>query len=175
MAATRARTKRRQLEQLACVHPHAAGLDIGSETIVAAVPPDRTEQAVRAFATFTPDLHALVAWLLECGIDTVAMERTGVYWIAIYELLEQAGITCYLVNARHVKTVPGRKSDWNDAQWLQKLHMLGLLQASFRPDGEIRSLRLRARHRAELIRQRAAYPAHAAGAQGDEYPAKCCA
>ena len=118
------------------------------------------QQPLRAFATFTPDLHALVAWLLECGIDTVAMERTGVYWIAIYELLAQAGITCYLVNARHVKTVPGRKSDWNDAQWLQKLHRLGLLQASFRPDGEIRSLGLRARHRAELIRQRAPHILH---------------
>src|SRR6476646_9187819 len=104
MAATRARTKRRQLEALAAVHPNAAGLDIGSEMIVAAVPPERDEQPVRAFATFTPDLHALVAWLLECGIDTVAMESTGVYWIAIYELLEQAGITCYLVNARHVKS-----------------------------------------------------------------------
>ena len=133
MAATRARTKRRQLEEFACVHPNAAGLDIGSETIVAAVPPDRDDQAVRAFATFTPDLQALVAWLLECGITTVAMESTGVYWIAIYELLEQAGITCYLVNAQHVKTVPGRKSDWNDAQWLQKLHMLGLLQLRFGP------------------------------------------
>jgi hypothetical protein len=83
MAATRARTKRRQLEEFACVHPNAAGLDIGSETIVAAVPPDRDDQAVRAFATFTPDLHALVAWLLACGITTVAMESTGVYWIAI--------------------------------------------------------------------------------------------
>jgi hypothetical protein len=94
MVARQARTKRRQLEDLACVHPTAAGLDIGSEIIVAAVPPDRDEQPVRAFATFTPDLHALVAWLLTCSIDTVAMESTGVYWIAIYELVEQAGITC---------------------------------------------------------------------------------
>src|SRR5213593_5149934 len=101
MAKTRTRSKRR-LEDLSCVHPNAAGLDIGSETIVAAVPPNRDEQPVRAFATFTPDLHALVAWLLACGIDTGAMESTGVYWIAIYELVEQAGITCYLVNAQHV-------------------------------------------------------------------------
>jgi transposase len=155
MVATRAGTKRRQLEDLAYVHPNAAGLEIGSETIIAAVPPECDEQAVRAFTTFTPDLHALLAWLLACGIDTVTMESTGVYWIAIYELLEQAGITCYLVNAQHVKTVPGRKSDWNDAQWLQKLHMLGLLQVSFRPDAEIRSWRLLACHRAELIRHRA--------------------
>lgn len=160
MAHKRAASRRSRIETLAAVHPNAAGLDIGSETIVAAVPPDRDEQPVRAFATFTPDLHALVAWLLACGIDTVAMESTGVYWIAIYELLEQAGITPYLVNAQHVKTVPGRKSDWNDAQWLQKLHMLGLLQASFRPDAEIRSLRVLARHRAELIRHRAPHILH---------------
>src|SRR6266545_3452178 len=83
MVATRVRTKRPRLDDLACVHPNAAGLDIGSEMIVAAVPADRDEQPVRAFATFTPDLHALVAWLLACGIDTVAMESTGVYWIAI--------------------------------------------------------------------------------------------
>src|SRR2546423_10985233 len=134
MVATRVHTKRPRLDDLACVHPNAAGLDIGSETIVAAVPPNRDEQAVRAFATFTADLHALVAWLLACGIDTVAMESTGVFWIPIYELLEAAGITPYLVNPRHVKTVPGRKSDWNDGQWLQKLHAFGLLQASFRPD-----------------------------------------
>jgi len=160
MSHKRARSHRSQLETLAAVHPNAAGLDIGSEVIVAAVPPDRDQQPVRAFATFTPDLHALLAWLQECGIDTVAMESTGVYWIAIYELLEQAGITPYLVNAQHVKTVPGRKSDWNDAQWLQKLHMLGLLQASFRPDAEIRSLRVLARHRAELIRHRAPHILH---------------
>lgn len=91
------------------VHPNAAGLDIGAETIVAAVSPNLEPEHVRAFATFTPDLHALVDWLRECSIDTVAMESTGVYWIPIYELLEQAGITPYLVNAQHVKTVPGRK------------------------------------------------------------------
>jgi transposase len=151
---------RARLDTLAAIHPNAAGLDIGSETIVAAVPPARDQQSVRAFATFTPDLHALVDWLVACGIDTVAMESTGVYWIAIYELLEQAGITPYLVNAQHVKTVPGRKTDWNDAQWLQKLHLLGLLHASFRPDAEIRSVRMLARHRAELIRHRAPHSLH---------------
>src|SRR5215207_6675230 len=152
--------QKRALDDLACVHPHAAGLDIGSEEIVVAIPPDRDPQPVRVFLTFTPDLHALVAWLLACGIDTVAMESTGVFWIPIYELLEQHGITPYLVNARHVKTVPGRKSDWNDAQWLQKLHTLGLLQGSFRPDAELRALRALARHRAELIRHRAPHILH---------------
>ena len=152
--------RKRQLDELACVHPNAAGLDIGSEEIVVAVPLDRDAQPVRAFPTFTADLHALVAWLVRCGIDTVTMESTGVFWIPIYELLEQAGITPYLVNARHVKTVPGRKTDWNDAQWLQKLHALGLLQGSFRPDAEIRTLRTLARYRSELIERRAPHINH---------------
>jgi transposase len=160
MPATRSRKKRQRLEDLACVHPNAAGLDIGSEEIVVAVPADRDPHPVRVFRTFTPDLQALVAWLVACGIETVAMESTGVFWVAIYELLEQQGIRPYLVNARHVKTVPGRKTDWNDAQWLQKLHALGLLQDSFRPDAEIRSLRALARHRAELIRHRAPHILH---------------
>jgi len=161
MATKRPRSKpKRRLEELACVNPNAAGLDIGSEEIVVAVPPERDEQSVRAFATFTPDLHALVDWLLACGIDTVVMESTGVFWVPIYELLEQRGIRCYLVNARHVKSVPGRKSDWNDAQWLQKLHALGLLQGSFRPDAEIRTLRTLVRYRAELIERRAPHINH---------------
>lgn len=155
-----ATAQRVQLDDLMCVHPNAAGLDIGSEEIIVAVPPDRDPVPVRAFRTFTPDLHALVAWLCACGIETVAMESTGVYWVPIYDLLEQAGITPYLVNAQHVKTVPGRKSDWNDAQWLQKLHMLGLLQGSFRPDVEIRALRTLVRHRAELIQHRAPHILH---------------
>src|SRR4051812_17241640 len=152
--------QKRALDDLACVHPNAAGLDIGGAEIVVAVPPDRDPQNVRVFRTFTPDLHALVAWLVACGIDTVAMESTGVFWIPIYELLEQAGITPYLVNARHVKTVPGRKTDWNDAQWLQKLHALGLLEASFRPDAEIRCLRTLVRYRAELVERRAPHINH---------------
>jgi transposase len=152
--------KKHHLDDLTCVHPNAAGLDIGSAEIVVAVPPERDSHPVRVFQTFTPDLHALIAWLLACGIDTVAMESTGVFWIPIYELLEQHGIVPFLVNARHVKTVPGRKTDWNDAQWLQKLHALGLLQASFRPDAEIRALRTLVRYRAELIERRAPHINH---------------
>jgi transposase len=159
MTARRTHSKRR-LEDLTCVNPNAAGLDIGSAEIVVAVPPDRDEQPVRAFATFTPDLLALVEWLVACGIDTVVMESTGVFWVPIYELLEQRGIRPDLVNARHVKTVPGRKSDWNDAQWLQKLHALGLLQGSFRPDAELRTLRTLVRYRAELIERRAPHINH---------------
>jgi transposase len=152
--------RKRTLDELACVHPNAAGLDIGSEEIVVAVPADRDPQPIRVFQTFTADLHALVAWRVACRIDTVAMESTGVFWIPIDELLEAAGIVPYLVNAQHVKTVPGRKSDWNAAQWLQKLHALGLLQGSFRPDAEIRTLRTLARSRSELIERRAPHINH---------------
>lgn len=160
MAPTRSSSRRERLEELACVHPNAAGLDIGSEEIVVAVPPDRDPQPVRVFRTFTPDLHALIAWLIACRIDTVAMESTGVFWVPIYGLLERHGVVPYLVNARHIKTVPGRKSDWNDAQWLQKLHALGLLRASFRPDAQMVTLRTLARYRAELIERRAPHISH---------------
>ena len=149
-----------RIDGLPTIFANAAGMDIGADEIVVAVPPDRDPQPIRAFRTFTPDLEALVEWLLECGIDTVAMESTGVYWIPIYELLEQHGIVPYLVNGRHVKNVPGRKSDWNDAQWLQKLHALGLLRASFRPDAEISALRTLTRYRAELIAHRAPHILH---------------
>jgi transposase len=149
-----------QIDGLSTIFANAAGVDIGADEIVVAVPPDRDPHPVRAFRTFTPDLEALVAWLLACGIDTVAMESTGVYWVPLYELLEQHNIVPYLVNGRHVKSVPGRKSDWNDAQWLQKLHALGLLRASFRPDAEIAALRTLVRYRAELIQHRAPHILH---------------
>jgi transposase len=149
-----------RIEGLPTIFANAAGIDIGADEIVVAVPPDRDPVSVRVFRTFTPDLEMLVAWLLACGIDTVAMESTGVYWVPIYELLSQHGIVPYLVNGRHVKTVPGRKSDWNDAQWLQKLHALGLLAASFRPDAEIAALRTLVRYRNELIQHRAPHILH---------------
>jgi transposase len=160
MPTTRRTPKTLQLDGLPTIHPNAAGMDIGADEIVVAVPPDRDPEPVRVFRTFTPDLVALVTWLVACGIDTVALESTGVYWVPIYELLEQHGIVPYLVNARHVKIVPGRKSDWNDAQWLQKLHALGLLRASFRPDAEITALRTLVRYRAELIQHRAPHILH---------------
>lgn len=138
----------------------AAGIDIGAHELVVAVPPQRDPQPVRPFGTTTPELHALVAWLCAIGVDTVAMESTGVYWIPLYELLEHHGITPHLVNARHVKMVPGRKSDWNDAQWLQQLHAVGLLRASFRPDADIVALRTLVRYRAELIQHRAPHILH---------------
>src|SRR3989338_3920901 len=151
---------RLRIDHLPTVFPNAAGLDIGSAEIVAALPPDRDVTAVRTFTTFTADLRELVTWLLDHHIDTVAMESTGVYWIPIYEMLEAAGIRVYLVNARHFKSVPGRKSDYNDAQWLQKLQALGLLTGSFRPDDEMCVLRSFLRHRAQLIEHRSPHILH---------------
>jgi hypothetical protein len=148
------------IDALPCVHPNAAGLDIGADEIYACVPADRDARPVRAFATFTADLHALADWLVACAIDTVAMESTGIYWLAMYEILEARGIRVFLVNARQIKIPPGRKSDWKDCQWIQRLHMLGLLQASFRPDAEMALLRAYLRHRAELIAHRAPHILH---------------
>ncbi len=142
------------------VNPHAAGLDIGASEIWACVPADRDPTPVRKFGTFTPDLQALAAWLIACRVTTVAMESTGVYWIPIFELLEERGLQVYLVNARHIKNVPGRKSDVQDCQWIQRLHSYGLLSASFRPEAEIVVLRSYLRQRAMLIEHRAAHIQH---------------
>lgn len=160
MSTSRRTPKTLHMEGLPTIFPNAAGIDIGADEIVVAVPPDRDPEPVRVFRTFTPDLVVLVTWLVACGIDTAALESTGVYWVPLYELLEQHGILPYLVNARHVKTVPGRKSDWNDAQWRHPLHALGLLHASFRPDAEIAALRTLVRYRAELIQHRAPHILH---------------
>jgi transposase len=147
-------------ESLPLVNRQAAGLDIGSNEIWVAVPPERDPQPVRKFGTFTPDLLALAEWLSACGVTTVAMESTGVYWIPIYELLATRGCQVYLVNARHIKNVPGRKSDVQDCQWIQRLHSFGLLNASFRPDDEMVVLRAYLRQRADLIEHRAAHIQH---------------
>jgi len=149
-----------RLEQLAVVHPNAAGLDIGAREIWACIPPDGQGENVRPFGTFTPDLYQLADWLEQNGVDTVAMESTGVYWIPAFEILEARGFQVYLVNARHIKHVPGRKSDYADCQWIQKLHALGLLTGSFRPDGEMCQLRSYLRHRAQLIQHRAPHILH---------------
>ncbi len=149
------RKRIKRVEQLSVVHPNAAGLDIGAREIWGCVPPDRAGETVRPFATFTPDLHRLADWLVECGVDTVAMESTGVYWVPVFEILEARGIRVNLVNARHMKNVPGRKSDVQDCQWIQKLHTVGLLSGSFRPDSEMCTLRAYLRHRAQLIQHRA--------------------
>lgn len=150
----------RRVERVDIVHPNAAGLDIGSREIYGCLPPDREGEVIRVFGTFTPDLHALADWLVANRVATVAMESTGVYWIPVFEVLEARGLKVYLVNGRHVKHVPGRKSDVQDCQWLQKLHALGLLSASFRPDAEMCALRAYLRHRAELLAHRAAHILH---------------
>lgn len=147
-------------DRMPIVHPQAAGLDIGRDEIWACVPTDQDQPLVRGFSTFTPDLETLVAWLQACHIDTVAMESTGVYWIPIYDLLEAAGLEVYLVNARHLKNVPGRKSDVQDCQWIQRLHQYGLLSASFRPAADLCALRSYLRHRRMLIEYRAAHIQH---------------
>jgi transposase len=146
--------------RLSTVHPHAAGLDIGSTFHVVAVPSDRDDRPVRTFRTFSTDLHQLADWLAAVGITTVAMESTGVYWIPVFEMLDARGFEVLLVNARDVKHVPGRKSDVNDAQWLQQLHQHGLLRGSFRPRDGIVRLRAYLRHRERLVDYGAAHIQH---------------
>ena len=154
------RPRRPRTVALPCVNPHAAGWDVGSEEIWACVPEDRAAEPVRAFGTFTLDLYALADWLATCRIATVAMESTGVYWIPVYEILEARGFQVYLVNAPHVKHVPGRKSDIKDGQWLQSWHTCGLLSASFRPEAERCAWRAYLRHRSMLLDCRAAHIQH---------------
>jgi transposase len=145
---------------LPVLNPNAAGIDIGAEFHMVAVPEGSDEHPVRRFRSFTTDLHALADWLAACGIETVAMESTGVYWIPLFELLEERAFEVVLVNAHHVKNVPGRKSDVSDCQWIQRLHSFGLLAASFRPADEIVSLRGYLRHRENLVRYAAAHIQH---------------
>src|SRR6266852_440825 len=146
--------------RLSTIHPDAAGIDIGSTFHVVAVPSDRHDRPVRTFRTFSNDLHQLADWLTEVGITTVAMESTGVYWIPVFEILEARGFEVLLVNARDVKHVPGRKSDVNDAQWLQQLHQHGLLRGSFRPRDSVVRLRTYLRHRERLVDYAAAHIQH---------------
>jgi transposase len=142
------------------INLNAAGIDIGAEEVYVAVPPDRDPQSVRRFGTFTADFVALVEWLKQCRIETVAMEATGVYWIALYDILEAQGLEVCLVNARHLKNVRGRKTDVVDCQWIQQLHTYGLLNASFRPPAQITALRSLVRHREMLVEYRSAHIQH---------------
>jgi len=137
---------------LLVTNPDAAGIDIGSSSHFVAVPSDRDEVSVREFSSLTCDLQAIATWLKICRVRTVAMESTGVYWIALYELLEAQGFEVLLVNARHVKNVSGRKSDVLDCQWLQQLHSYGLLQGAFRPTEAVCALRSLSRQRSMLLR-----------------------
>jgi transposase len=136
---------------LEVVHPHAAGIDVGNSAHYVAVRPDRDPEPVRRFECFTADLHHLADWLKSCGVKTVVMQSTGVYWIPLYEVLEDRGFEVYLVNARHTKNLPGRKSEVQESQWLLKLHTYGLLSNSFQPPAEIRVLRTYWRQRGEHV------------------------
>ena len=150
----------RRSRGLVPVHPAAAAIDIGATMHVAAVGPDRDKEPVRTFRTFTDDLHRLADWFAGCGIKTVVMESTGVYWIPVFEILEQRGFEVLVVNARDAKHVPGRKTDVSDAQWLQRLHEYGLLRASFHPQAEIAGLRAYLRQRERLLDYAAAHIQH---------------
>jgi len=137
---------------LEIVHPDAAGIDIGNESHYVAVPASRDPQPVRCFGSTTAEVKDMAAWLKQCGIRTVAMQSTGVYWIPVYDILEEAGFEVYLVNARETKNLPGRKSDVQESQWLMKLHTYGLLRNSFRPPQEVRTMRTYWRQRNDLVR-----------------------
>jgi transposase len=153
------RTQRKQLQQklnaadpgLTVVHPDAAGIDVGNASHFVAVPAGRDPQPVREFGSWTEDLHRMAEWLKSCGIGTVAIQSTGVYWIALQGILEEHGMEVYLVNARGTKNLPGRKSDVQECQWLMKLHTYGLLRNSFRPPEQIRAVRAVWRLRDRLV------------------------
>ena len=147
-------TRKIQSEDLSLevVHPDAAGIDIGNESHYVAVPPTRDSQPVRRFGCTTAEVKEMAVWLKQCAIRTIALQSTGVYWIAVYDILEEAGLEVYLVNARETKNLPGRKSDVQESQWLMKLHTYGLLRNSFRPSQEVRTMRTYWRQRDDLVR-----------------------
>jgi transposase len=142
------------------IHPHAAGVDIGAIEIVACVSGNENTQIVRAFGNYTVDLQALAQWMKSHQIKTVAMESTGVYWIPLFEELERQGFECLLISSRSLRRVAGRKSDITDAQWIQTLHTYGLLEGSFRPQGDLVALRTLLRHRSQLVEHRSPHIQH---------------
>ena len=162
------RKERRELQRrlfsedpgMEILHPNAAGIDIGSESHFVSVPPDRDTDPVQEFGSWTADLERMAEWLTSCGIKTVAMQATGVYWIAAYDVLEEHGLEVFLVNARDTRNLPGRKTDVQESQWLRKLHTYGLLRNSFRPPDEIRAVRTIWRVRGRLVQDAARYVQH---------------
>lgn len=155
---TRARSN--SIDAMTMVNPGAAAIDIGSTMHMAAINPNADANPVRAFGTFTGDLHDMARWFKDSGVTSVAMESTGVYWIPAYEVLEQHGLHVILVNARYAKNVPGRKTDVSDAAWLQRLHSYGLLRGSFRPEAGVATLRAYLRQRERLIEYGASHIQH---------------
>lgn len=149
--------KSKRIETFSIIHPNAAGIDVSDKEHVVAVSPSCCTENVRTFASFTCELIMIVKWLKSCGVETVAMESTGVYWVPLFLLLQEEGFEVFLVNAKHVKNVTGRKDDQTDAAWIQKLHSCGLLSPSFQPDELTRSLRSIVRHRKALIKDASKY------------------
>ena len=154
------RRKGMRIEDRPILEKNAAGIDVGAREMFVAVPPDRDEHPVQIFDTFTEDLQRLADWLVSCGVTTVAMESTGVYWIPLYDILEARGLKPCLVNARHMKNVPGRRTDWHECQWLQYLHSVGLLHGAFRPEADVCAVRVLIRHRAELVQSASQHVQH---------------
>src|SRR6202451_972222 len=148
---TKNKTKREWDEGLSALNRNAAGIDVGNAEHDVAVPAGRDAEPVQTFGSFTADLHRMAQWLKACGIETVVMQATGVYWIALFQILDSYGLQVNVVNARHTKTLPGRKTDVLECQWLQKLHTFGLLNNSFRPTEEIQILRTFLRRRETLV------------------------
>ena len=150
-AKTKKKTKGEWDEGLFALNRNAAGIDVGNADHYVAVPIGRDPEPVQTFGSFTSDLHRMAQWLKACGVETVVMQATGVYWIALFQILESYGFQVNVVNARHTKTLPGRKTDVLECQWLQKLHTFGLLNNSFRPPEEIQILRTYLRQRENLV------------------------
>jgi len=148
------------IESLQPINLHVAGLDIGASEIYVAAPPGSSDECVRVFSTFTADLYEMAEWLSKCGVVSVAMESTGVYWIPVYETLDQKGFEVHLVNARHVHQTGSPKTDVLDCQRIQQLHSYGLLRGSFHPSEEIRAIRALVRHRENLLQSRAVHIQH---------------
>ena len=147
-------------EDMPAINPNAAGIDVGGSEMWVSVPPDRDDEAIRRYDVYTQDLCAMADWLKQCGITSVAMESTGVYWIPVFQSLQKRDIEVILVNAKYAKNVAGRKSDWLDCQWLRILHTFGLLAGSFQPAADIGVLRSYLRHRQMLIQYGAAHIEH---------------
>ncbi len=161
MARKRKGKKTQPTKMLQQIEPDAAGIDVGATAIYIAIPDDnRAPETVRCYDTFTQDLHDAAKWLQSCNIKSVAMESTGVYWIPIFQILEAYGFEVILVNARHVKNVPGRKTDVQDCQWLQYLHSVGLLKGSYRPAQDVCAIRSLLRHRDSMIKISATHVQH---------------
>jgi len=152
--------KKSNYQMVKVVQPNAAGIDIGAKEIYVAIPKDRAKDSVRRFDSFTDDLHEAAKWLKANGIESIAMESTGVYWIPVYQILDAYGFSVYLVNARHAKNVPGRKTDVKDSQWLQYLHSVGLLESSYRPAQEVCAIRSLLRHRDSTVKMASSHVQH---------------